>query len=84
VRIRELIEPLGFRGGKSIVDDYLREVRPLFVKTRTHQRTVYRPGEICQWDLWEPSKHARWATARPAAPGSSSAALATRAPAPER
>ena len=30
-------------------------MRPLFVKQRTHQRTVYRPGEICQWDLWEPS-----------------------------
>ena len=29
-RIRELIEPLGFDGGKTIVDDYLREVRPLF------------------------------------------------------
>jgi transposase len=55
VRVRELIEPLGFDGGKSIVDDYLREVRPLFKKARTHQRTVYRPGEICQWDLWEPS-----------------------------
>lgn len=55
VRVRELIAPLGFDGGKSIVDDYLREVRPLFVKTRTHQRTVYRPGEICQWDLWQPS-----------------------------
>ena len=55
VRVRELIEPLGFDGGKSIVDDYLREVRPLFVKQRTHQRTVYRPGEICQWDLWGPS-----------------------------
>jgi hypothetical protein len=55
VRVRELIEPLGFDGGKSIVDDYLREVRPLFVKTRTYQRTLYRPGEICQWDLWEPS-----------------------------
>ena len=55
VRVRELIEPLGFDGGKSIVDDYLREVRPLFVKQRTHRRTVYRPGEICQWDLWEPS-----------------------------
>ena len=26
VRVRELIEPLGFCGGKSIVDDYLREV----------------------------------------------------------
>jgi hypothetical protein len=56
VRVRELIEPLGFDGGKSIVDDYLREVRPLFTKVRTHQRTVYRPGEICQWDLWEPSE----------------------------
>ena len=55
VRVRELIEPLGFCGGKTIVDDYLREVRPMFLRPRTHQRTVYRPGEICQWDLWEPS-----------------------------
>ena len=29
-RIRELIEPLGYAGGKTILDDYLREVRPLF------------------------------------------------------
>lgn len=56
VRVRELIEPLGFAGGKTIVDDYLREVRPLFKKIRTYQRTVYRPGEVCQWDLWEPSR----------------------------
>ncbi|MDQ6816502.1 MAG: IS21 family transposase [Actinomycetota bacterium] len=55
VRVRELIEPLGFDGGKSIVDDYLREVRPLFEKRRTYQRTIYRPGEICQFDLWETS-----------------------------
>jgi hypothetical protein len=55
VRVRELIEPLGFDGGKSMLDDYLRDVRPLFLRARTHQRTVYRPGEICQWDLWEPS-----------------------------
>jgi transposase len=53
-RVRELIEPLGFCGGKMVVDDYLREVRPLFVTARTYQRTVYRPGEICQFDLWEP------------------------------
>jgi hypothetical protein len=46
VRIRELIEPLGFAGGKSIVDDYLREVRPLFLVARTFQRTIYRPGEM--------------------------------------
>jgi len=56
VRVREEIEPLGFDGGKSIVDDYLREIRPVFLRLRTHQRTVYRPGEICQWDLWEPSE----------------------------
>jgi transposase len=56
VRVRELIEPLGFDGAKTIVDDYLREVRPLFLKLRTHQRTCYRPGDICQWDLWEPSR----------------------------
>jgi transposase len=55
-RIRELIAPLGFVGGKTIVDDYLREVRPFFVDQRTFQRTVYRPGEICQFDVWEP-KH---------------------------
>jgi len=55
VRVRELIAPLGFDGGKTIVDDYLREVRPLFAPRRSFQRTVYRPGEICQWDLWEPS-----------------------------
>jgi transposase len=53
VRVRELLEPLGFDGGKTIVDDYLREVRPLFLRPRTYQRTVYRPGEVCQWDLWE-------------------------------
>jgi transposase len=56
VRVRELIEPLGFAGGKTIVDDYLREVRPLFLAPRTFQRTLYRPGEICQWDLWQPSE----------------------------
>jgi transposase len=53
-RIRELIAPLGFDGGKTIVDDYLREVRPFFAVPRTYQRTIYRPGEICQFDLWEP------------------------------
>ena len=38
------------------MDDYLREVRPLFLAPRTFQRTVYRPGEICQFDLWQPSR----------------------------
>jgi transposase len=53
-RIRELIAELGYEGGKTILDDHLREVRPRFTPRRTYQRTVYRPGEICQFDLWEP------------------------------
>ena len=55
VRVRELLEPLGCAAGKTVVDDYLREVRPLFASpARTFQRTVYRPGEIVQFDLWRP------------------------------
>ena len=55
VRVRELLEPLGCAASKTIVDDYLREVRPLFAPpARTFQRTVYRPGEVCQFDLWQP------------------------------
>lgn len=53
-RVRELIAELGYEGGKTILDDHLREVRPRFAPRRTYQRTVYRPGEICQFDLWEP------------------------------
>lgn len=53
-RIRELIEEDGYEGGKTILDDYLRELRPIICPARTHQRTIYRPGELCQFDLWEP------------------------------
>jgi transposase len=55
VRVRELLEPLGCSASKTVVDDYLREVRPLFAPApRRFQRTVYRPGEICQFDVWQP------------------------------
>jgi transposase len=54
-RVRELIAESGYGGGQTILDVYLREVRPLFAPPRTFQRTLYRPGEICQFDLWEPS-----------------------------
>jgi hypothetical protein len=45
---------MGFEGGKTIFDDYVREVRPRFLIKRTFQRTIYRPGELVQCDLWEP------------------------------
>src|SRR4051812_21668592 len=53
-RIRELIEELGYEGGKSILDDYVRELRPLYRRHRTYQRTLYRPAELLQFDLFEP------------------------------
>lgn len=55
-RIRELIAEDGYTGSKTILDDYLREVRPLYQPPRTYQRTNYRPGELLQFDLWAPSR----------------------------
>jgi Mu transposase, C-terminal domain len=54
LRLREMATELGYQGGKSIFDDYVREVRPRFQVRRTFQRTIYRPGELVQCDLWEP------------------------------
>jgi len=55
-RIRELIAELGYEGGKTILDDHLRELRPRYQVRRTYQRTVYRPAELLQFDLFEPSR----------------------------
>jgi transposase len=55
VRIREELEKLGYVGGKTILDDLLRELRPRFLPPpRSFQRTRYRPGELAQFDLCEP------------------------------
>lgn len=54
VRIREELEQLGYVGGRTILDELLRELRPRYVKPRTFQRTRYRPGELAQFDLCEP------------------------------
>jgi transposase len=57
VRILEEITEAGYGGGKTILDDLLRELRPRYLPPpRTHQRTVYRPGELLQFDLCEPKR----------------------------
>jgi transposase len=56
LRLREMAAELGYAGGKTVFDDYVREVRPRFQVRRTFQRTVYRPGELVQCDLWEPKE----------------------------
>jgi transposase len=55
VRIREEIEKLGYAGSQTILDELLRELRPRYLPPpRSYQRTRYRPGELCQFDLCEP------------------------------
>jgi transposase len=54
LRLREMAAELGYAGGRTIFDDFVREVRPRFQVRRTFQRTIYRPGELVQCDLWEP------------------------------
>ena len=54
LRLREMAGELGYDGGKTIFDDYVREVRPRFLIKRTFQCTIYRPGELVRCDLWEP------------------------------
>jgi transposase len=53
-RVLEILQGLGYDGGKSILNEHLAQVRPLFRKPRIYQRTLYLPGRIGQWDLWEP------------------------------
>jgi hypothetical protein len=68
VRVRELLEPLGFDGGKTIVDDYLREVRPLFVRLRDASADVVPPWGVLPVGSWE-ALGAGAGRPRPAPPG---------------
>ena len=84
-RVRELIAQLGFEGGKTIVDDYLREMRPVFLPPPRvfSGRSIGRgrsASSICG------SRARRWrsVTARLAGRGSLSRAWPTRAPVPAR
>jgi hypothetical protein len=55
VRVREELELLGYDGGKTILDELLRELRSRYLPApRSFQRTRYRPGELAQFDLCEP------------------------------
>lgn len=51
-----IAERIGWPYGITVLRDRVRELRPLFVAPDPSQRTVYRPGELAQWDLWQPDK----------------------------
>jgi transposase len=49
-----IAERIGWDRGITILRDRVGELRPLFVPPDPCQRTHYLPGELAQWDLWQP------------------------------
>lgn len=49
-----IAERIGWGHGMTILNERVRELRPLFLPPDPAQRTSYRPGELMQWDLWQP------------------------------
>lgn len=49
-----IAERVGWERGMTVFKERVRELRPLFVPPDPAQRTVYRPGELAQFDLWQP------------------------------
>ena len=49
-----IAERIGWERGMTVFKERVRELRPLFVAPDPCQRTDYRPGELAQFDLWQP------------------------------
>jgi len=49
-----IAERIGWTRGMTVLRDRVAELRPLFVPPDPSQRTWYRPGELAQFDLWQP------------------------------
>ena len=49
-----IADRIGWSHGMTVLRDRIAELRPLFVPPDPCQRTSYRPGELAQFDLWQP------------------------------
>jgi transposase len=49
-----IAERVGWERSMTTLRDRVAELRPLFRPPDPCQRTHYRPGELAQWDLWQP------------------------------
>lgn len=49
-----IAERVGWERSMTVLKDRVRELRPLFQPPDPCQRTSYRPGELAQFDLWQP------------------------------
>lgn len=49
-----IAERIGWTRSMTVLRDRVREIRPDYLIPTGYGRTTYRPGELAQWDLWEP------------------------------
>lgn len=49
-----IAERIEWTRGITILRERVAELRPTYLPPDPYQRTDYRPGELAQWDLWEP------------------------------
>jgi len=49
-----IAERIGWARGITVLRDRVAELRPLFAPPDPAQRTLYLPGELGQFDLWQP------------------------------
>lgn len=49
-----IAERIGWTRGITVLRDRVAELRPAFVVPESFGRSEYKPGELCQWDLWFP------------------------------
>jgi hypothetical protein len=47
-------ERIGWTRGITVLRERVAELRPAYQVPEAFGRTEYRPGELCQWDLWFP------------------------------
>jgi transposase len=50
-----IAERIGWTRGMTVLRDRIREIRPDYQLPAGFGRTTYAPGELAQWDLWEPA-----------------------------
>jgi transposase len=47
-------ERIGWTRGITVLRERVAELRPVYRVPEAFGRTEYKPGELCQWDLWFP------------------------------
>ena len=50
-----IAERIGWERGMTVLRERVAELRPLYVPFEAFGRSTYKPGELAQWDLWEPA-----------------------------